>query len=159
MAVHIPKAKQLRIQAAVIHFLIRGINDFRTCQVLSQKYGVSKAYIQKVIKYIYQTWTLSGEQDMRIKRSRAILARRAIISSAWLGDNLELALRAEDSLAMIEGTKYSELISDDPQMQFEITVKKAKGELDGYSDEIDHPGEFEKRQKRQMEEFTKRFAE
>lgn len=156
------RARKLKIKALVIDLLVRGVDDMRIKNLVAHKYQVTKVFVAKLIKLIYQNWCDNGEQEMNIKRQRAILARKNLIRAGWANGNFELVLRAEDSLTGIEGTRFDEMLITDNDINFNINFKHSKKEVDtvkDYEDELENPGSFEKRQEKQLKKFVAEFGE
>lgn len=148
----------LRARGFVTALLTRGYTHEKIKQVLYERQQLSYKTTQKLIDHIYEKWKNDGEQDMRIKRRRAIEARREVISAAWARGNLDVVLRAEDSLANVEGTFFKDGTADDHDINFNISIigtDKDAAIVDEYENDLEHPEKFDQRMERQLDTFTK----
>lgn len=155
------KLKMLKAKGLVATLLVRGFNEPRIKQMVAEKVGLSHATTAKLIRKVYDSWVEDGEQDMRVKRRRAIDARREILINAWARGNLDLALRVEDSLSDIEGTKYSAAVDNDREVTFNLNMFGSKSDeavLRECEDDLENPGGFEKRMETQLDTFCKQYG-
>ena len=148
--------RKQQIIGAVTELMIRGYRHSSIVDVITMKYGLKDRMGYYIIAHILKKWQKEGEQDMRIKRRRAIEARMRVINRAWLDDNMDLVLKAEDSLSKIEGTEYSEISDRDTDITFNLVMReedKSSKTLRSFEDDLENPGEFERRTERQISQF------
>jgi hypothetical protein len=157
------KAMKLKVVGIAAELLCIGWNEGQVRKHIRQKFNITAENAKRIVNYVYEKWKNEGEQDMRIKRRRAIEARRTIIRTGWQLGNLDIVLRAEDSLAVIEGTRYNQKTDEDSEIVFQIAMKKSKDEevtINEYADDLENPEEnrFEKRCERQLSKFVKQHG-
>lgn len=154
------RIKTLRCRGMVSALLVRGYTHEKIKSVLYEREALSYKTTQKLIDMIYKAWVDEGEQDIRVRRRRAIEARKEIISAAWARSNLDVVLRAEDSLSDIEGTKWNEKIDEDKEITFNVRMigsKSDKALIDEFENDLEHPERFDKRMEDQLQKFAEKY--
>jgi len=157
----INKTKKMRVVGAIAELLIRNFSYPTIRSVVSAKYGISYHTVNKVIKHVLVKWQTQGEQDMRVKRRRAIEAHKAVASSAWRRDNLDLVLRAEAALMKIEGTEFAEDVVRDSTVEFDLHVRttpEQEKSVEEFADDLEGTGSFERRMEKQLAEFSSKYV-
>lgn len=156
------RSRRLQIIALVTDMLVRNFSEHQICNMIMKKFRITRKSVKAVIEHIYKRWAEQTELTMKQKRARAVLARRQIVSQAWMADNLDMVLKAEDSMSKIEGTYYNEGADNDTDLQFVISLRKSKEDdkiLKEYADDLENPEAFDKRVEKQMEQFMTMYDE
>lgn len=154
-------ANRLRMIGIISVLLVKGASEQSIKRVMKMKYRLRYAVTIALVKEIFNKWNEDGEQEMKLKRRRAIEARKAILIKAWERDNLDLVLRVEDSLSKIEGTEFSSEAAADTSINFDITLHTSNAEekqIEEYADDLENPGAFEKRVDRQTKQFGEKLG-
>lgn len=152
--------RELRLKGAISEMLIRGYQPRQIKYHMLEEYGLSKRVTQRLINKIHAKWISEGEEDMKLKRRRAILARKRVIAKAHQMENYDLVLRAEDSLSKIEGTEYDSSQEFDKQIEFNIKLDlpdKDSKAVEQFQDDLENPTAFDERNEKQLDDFCKKF--